>query len=814
MSGVLSRATLATMTDSPQDSLELAHRTTLIERLGSWADRVPFIGEIRSVLRAARSAAESVEYGLLNAYEASKGTFNDRDRHPTTSANEAVQFFLTEVWFYRAIDLIASDVSSIPVWAHRSSVVVDESGAKVPKKEKLTEGPAFELLALPNPQMSWKSLLYMTVVFVLLTGKSPWEFVPEDNDDGVPMGVYLAMPWQIRMSTPAKRRQGDTGPRERLGDYFDVYDANGIKSGRVFRDRVVWIAKPNPADLRGALGPAQVAGTAVRSMRRIRAWDAAFWENGAAPEYALTSEKWLDPKQEMRQRISWYKRHGNKKGKGRGVAIVMGGMKLEEVSRSHADAEFVSLRKLDREEILAALGVPPARVGLLEFANYSNMDQQDAIYWKGAPSQLMALLEDAWAHYLLWQVEEGASWEFDRTAIQALAEDAEKVGRLAKELHQGGLLTANEARAVLPPPFDGLPPNPDGDVLYAGGGQTAKTAIEGGAAGGPGGLLGLFSVEPTAEGLVPAGYRTEERSSMSYTAPRLYLPQNAGRLVTRDGRPLTKASSDRDVFEANGLRFEDDGVDRMISEVEDWVRKIQLSIVDELPTLLRGASTVERSGPQRAAALFTRRAELTVSLEEFLALIPTELVEGLAGTLERGGIAIQEQAGTWSVERMGGGTFILQDVARQEIAADMQIRSVFTTETQAQQIRALAAQMLAGDHTAGSIARAAREHVAAQNHFNALRIVRTEAGDMAQGGLVRSYEFAGVASMSIITARDSKVRRRPRDRFDHTVIDGQTRPVGDLFDIDGEEARWPRDGRTLSAANRMHCRCGTKPNIA
>ena len=45
------------------------------------------------------------------------------------------------------------------------------------------------------------------------------------------------------------------------------------------------------------------------------------------------------------------------------------------------DMDFVNLKKEMRTEVLASFGVPPSIVGLLEFANYSNMEQQVKSFW-------------------------------------------------------------------------------------------------------------------------------------------------------------------------------------------------------------------------------------------------------------------------------------------------------------------------------------------------------------------------------------------------------------------------------------------------
>ncbi len=74
--------------------------------------------------------------------------------------------------------------------------------------------------------------------------------------------------------------------------------------------------------------------------------------------------------------------------------MTWGGMKVADTGTTMKDAQYTELRKMNREEILATIGVPPSVVGLLEYANYSNMEVQQKKFWEDAAMPIFDLIAD------------------------------------------------------------------------------------------------------------------------------------------------------------------------------------------------------------------------------------------------------------------------------------------------------------------------------------------------------------------------------------------------------------------------------------
>ena len=119
-------------------------------------------------------------------------------------------------------------------------------------------------------------------------------------------------------------------------------------------------------------------------------WNKYFFQNSARPDAVLESDSVLESGARQRVRESWKGMFGQS-GRGK-TAILEGGLKYKEINRSQKDMDFIELRKFNREEILAAFGVPPVIVGVYEYANYANSKEQTQIFWKQTLIPLSALV--------------------------------------------------------------------------------------------------------------------------------------------------------------------------------------------------------------------------------------------------------------------------------------------------------------------------------------------------------------------------------------------------------------------------------------
>jgi len=88
-------------------------------------------------------------------------------------------------------------------------------------------------------------------------------------------------------------------------------------------------------------------------------------------------------------------------------------------------------------------------------------------------------------------------------------------------------------------------------------------------------------------------------------------------------------------------------------------------------------------------------------------------------------------------------------------------------------------------------------------------IARTETVTAANQGAVFAAQSVGLNMDKIwISARDSRTRRSPRDKFDHLHMDGKTVGMNEFFNVSGQLMAQPGDRKNgATAGNICNCRC-------
>lgn len=88
-------------------------------------------------------------------------------------------------------------------------------------------------------------------------------------------------------------------------------------------------------------------------------------------------------------------------------------------------------------------------------------------------------------------------------------------------------------------------------------------------------------------------------------------------------------------------------------------------------------------------------------------------------------------------------------------------------------------------------------------------IARTETVTAANVGAMLAVKTTGLNLRKIwISAKDSRTRRRPRDKYDHLHMDGMVVGYDELFNASGELMAQPGDRKNgAKAGNIVNCRC-------
>jgi len=149
-----------------------------------------------------------------------------------------------------------------------------------------------------------------------------------------------------------------------------------------------------------------------------------------------------------------------------------GGADVKELALSTKDLDFVNGKKLNREEITAVYGVPPALVGIFEFANYANSEQQRKIFWQNTIVPRIHMTEELVQVNILDPFFPGTKIKFDLSDVDALQADPVEIASAAKTYFDMGynrleianiLDTPELAESIEPEGEEDEPPPEDED---------------------------------------------------------------------------------------------------------------------------------------------------------------------------------------------------------------------------------------------------------------------------------------------------------------------------------------------------------------
>jgi len=329
------------------------------------------------------------------------------------------------------------------IWTYASVFRISTAFAKVPfriyKKRATKKGQRIELLdhlvnyvfETPNPYSTRFDLWEATTAFAEHTGNSYWELVSEGNKP--PEEIYVLRPDRMEIK-PSKKK---------LVENYQ-FEVNGRKIIFLPEDILHFKYFSPTSDLYGTSASASAEKSVILDLYALQ-FNAQFFKAGARLMGTLETDRHLSDKAFKRLESKWIGRYGGV-AKSFKTAVLEEGLKYKPIASSHTDMEFIEQRKMTREEVLAAYGVPPAIVGLFEYANYANSLEQKRLFWQDTMIPKLKKTEENVSSFFLPRYGTRLVGEFDLTVIQALQESEEAKQKIACGLTDSGIMTRNEAR--------------------------------------------------------------------------------------------------------------------------------------------------------------------------------------------------------------------------------------------------------------------------------------------------------------------------------------------------------------------------------
>lgn len=253
--------------------------------------------------------------------------------------------------------VIAEDVAALPWHLYRRLPSGD--------RERAITHPVYSLLhALPNPELTTFELRENLVGHVLSWG---WGYCEIEFDNA---GRRRAL-WPLR---PDCMEQGFNERNERVFVYR-------LPSGeRVALERWrVWCVRGWSLEAFAARSMIAHGRDAIGLAIAAEEYGARFFGNDSRPGGILRHPGKLSDQSATRLKAGWEAAHRGLTNSQR-VAVLEEGIEWQSIGIAPDNAQFLETRKFQRSEIAGLLRVPLHKIGDLERATFSNIEQQDIEY--------------------------------------------------------------------------------------------------------------------------------------------------------------------------------------------------------------------------------------------------------------------------------------------------------------------------------------------------------------------------------------------------------------------------------------------------
>lgn len=280
---------------------------------------------------------------------------------------------------YRAVDILSADVGTLPVCVYQR---LPNGG-----REMVESGPLSDVLREPNEEQTSEEFMVMMAGHLFLRGNAYAEL--ETNGAGqvvrmVPLHPDRVRPFHAPSGEKAYEYQPRVGPRRVL----------------LAEEVMHWSNRFMDADGLAGLSPVAIARRSMSVAIQAETFGEGLFRNGARPGVVLSHPGKISPEAAARLKESWEERHRGAMNSNK-TAVLEEGMQVTEVGMTPEDAQFLETRKFQVTEVARWFGLPPHKLGDLERATFSNIEEQNIDYVNTSISNWVTKIEQRMARSLM-----------------------------------------------------------------------------------------------------------------------------------------------------------------------------------------------------------------------------------------------------------------------------------------------------------------------------------------------------------------------------------------------------------------------------
>ena len=168
------------------------------------------------------------------------------------------------------------------------------------------------------------------------------------------------------------------------------------------------------------------------------------YENGTTTSHALKTDEFLSPESKSNLRTAWERANSGVSNLNR-VAILDGGIQLENISMPLRDAQFIETARFGILEVASIFNVPPHLLGSDSGLKYSNIHSQNLSFLQDCLQPILVLIEQEFAFKLLTPNEQNRIQLIFDTSEMIKASDVER-GNFYEMMVRNNIMTVDECR--------------------------------------------------------------------------------------------------------------------------------------------------------------------------------------------------------------------------------------------------------------------------------------------------------------------------------------------------------------------------------
>lgn len=560
--------------------------------------------------------------------------------------------------------------------------------------------------------------------------------------------VWPRQPSQITVVTDADRKRYFG-----VAEYKIKVDATD-KGFVVPREEFVHFKFYNPLNPWRGLAPINAVRMGIVIDTLAQAWSRMFFANSARPDYALIAPQGITPSEREDMEAKLASKFGGVGGSHKPIILEDGITDIKTFSYAPKDMEWINQRELARDEIGAIFGVPDEIMGYGK-DTYENLGKAMTLLWTLTLVPLLGFRDWTLTKHFqqIGQLRPDERLATDTSNVKELQEDLTEKLTQGKQFFEMGYTPdqINERLGL------GMEPSPVSALPFAGRPVPGQF-------GAPG------------QDSTPA--RAMWRQVTKAAVPEYGSAEHVARL---------KEVEDR----------QEPHVVNMRKELKKQLQRQQIDVGRSLrdgKQLGRGKNIDDDKLKLTVAEFFNVSGEAKKFIEAFRAII-TAMFQA-SGDAEFAGTGAE---GSFDIEQSG------VQAAIDKVLKEMAQKVNDTTYTEL--VDLFQEAEAAGESIPEMMERLSSYFEGRKSDASTERIARTTMTGADNSAALEAYGQSGVVSETTwLSALSDTTRDAHRDAH------GQTRKLGESFDVGGESLRFPGDP-TGSAGNIINCVCTVQPQV-